>query len=345
MNCEQTERVSLLIDGELPAGEIRQVERHLIECRECQDARANFLQMRNQISAYNPQLEPAAPRASLARILTTPNARPVRTDSGRTFSRPFSIFDSRRFSAPMAAFAALLVVALTIGIVAVLRSSSSDVASDQTAQNGSRASKATSAPSDDSSNKPESQSEVSGKRGRKPLKATPKETAPNSRKPDPGIKPTRERSAPPNVPQPRNVAPPTYASLEDPILPATVAANRPVDTETLTLRHLEQAEVLLRTFRNLRLSETGSTSDVSYERQRARQLVYQNIMLRREADTSGDVQVATLLNTLEPILLDIANLRPKPRTEDVMAIRDRVERKSLVALLQINSSALARANE
>ena len=70
-----------------------------------------------------------------------------------------------------------------------------------------------------------------------------------------------------------------------------------------------------------------------------------NILLRREADAAGDVQVATLLESLEPILLDIANLRDKPRNDEVRTIKDRVERQSLVALLQINSVAVARANE
>ena len=69
-----------------------------------------------------------------------------------------------------------------------------------------------------------------------------------------------------------------------------------------------------------------------------------NILLRREADASGDVQVSTLLESLEPILLDIANLPDQPHDEDVKAIKERVERKNLVALLQVNS-ALARANE
>jgi len=38
-------------------------------------------------------------------------------------------------------------------------------------------------------------------------------------------------------------------------------------------------------------------------------------MLRREADTTGDVQVATLLESLEPILLDIANLPQHPKMQ------------------------------
>ena len=113
----------------------------------------------------------------------------------------------------------------------------------------------------------------------------------------------------------------------------------------MTARHLEQSELLLRAFRNVRAAKVGQAPDIQHERQRAQKLLYQNILVRREADAKGDVQVATLLGSLEPILLDIANLRAKPRNEDVVAIKERVERKSLVPLLQINSAAVARAYE
>jgi hypothetical protein len=111
----------------------------------------------------------------------------------------------------------------------------------------------------------------------------------------------------------------------------------------MTAMHLEKSELLLRAFRNVRATGNGRAAEIGYERQRAQQLVYQNIMLRREADTTGDVQVATLLESLEPILLDIANLPQHPEDADIRAIQQRVERKNIVALLQVNSTALARA--
>jgi len=55
------------------------------------------------------------------------------------------------------------------------------------------------------------------------------------------------------------------------------------------------------------------------------------------------VQIASLLESLEPILIDIANLPDKPDADSVRVIRERVERKNIVALLQVNSTALARA--
>jgi len=110
----------------------------------------------------------------------------------------------------------------------------------------------------------------------------------------------------------------------------------------MTVTHFEKSEILLRSFRNVRI-ESGSVAEVKYEKKRAQQLVYQNMILRREADASGDIQSSTLLESLEPILLDIANLPEKPTESDVQVIKDRVERKNIVPLLQVNSAALARA--
>jgi hypothetical protein len=67
------------------------------------------------------------------------------------------------------------------------------------------------------------------------------------------------------------------------------------------------------------------------------------MILRREAEANGKVHIATLLESLEPILLDIANLPDKPDSNAVRTIRDRVQRKNIVPLLQINSAAMARA--
>lgn len=129
-----------------------------------------------------------------------------------------------------------------------------------------------------------------------------------------------------------------FASIPD--IPEPV---RSADAQTMTAMHFEKSETLLRAFRNARLDEPGGAAEVSYERKRAQQLIVQNMMLRREADAAGDVQISSLLESLEPILIDIANLPSKPDKNAVRAIRERVERKNIVALLQVNSTALARA--
>ena len=121
-----------------------------------------------------------------------------------------------------------------------------------------------------------------------------------------------------------------------------VAHIRSGDTETLTAQHVGQAELLLREFRNLRSRSKPASGALNHERRRAQQLFYQNVLLRREADSAGNVEVATLLESLEPILLDIANLADQAQDNEVRVIKDRVERQNLVALLQVNSTALVR---
>jgi anti-sigma factor RsiW len=56
MDCTFTEKVSLLIDGELNESEARQTERHLASCAVCRQAQEDFLRLRQKIQAY--PLEP-----------------------------------------------------------------------------------------------------------------------------------------------------------------------------------------------------------------------------------------------------------------------------------------------
>jgi hypothetical protein len=236
----------------------------------------------------------------------------------------------RIFSPGFAAVTALVVLAITIGAIALFRSRPQvDVAKNSSEPK-------VTAPV--TSTKPDEQLADKGK-PRGPRQRPTQQLNKDSVKP-PAAHPERL----PSQPRRRTIAPPSYSGLDQ-----TIASNatplRHADVEILTARHLEQSEMLLRTFRNVRPAKANQSPDVHYERQRAQQLLYQNMLIRREADVSGDVQLATLLGSLEPILLDIANLRNKPQNEEVNAIKDRVERKSLVPLLQINSSAVAKAYE
>lgn len=172
--------------------------------------------------------------------------------------------------------------------------------------------------------------------------ATPVVSPTPSPEPDKQPDTPREQPKPVRRPPVREPKPgEQFASIPQPNrIPEPV---RPADAQTMTALHFEKAETLLRAFRNVQLDDPDADAEVDYERKRAKQLVYQNMMLRREADASGDVQIASLLENLEPILLDIANLPAKPDEGAVRVIRERVERKNIVALLQVNSTALARA--
>jgi len=331
MACDQSEKISLLIDGELTATEVRSLELHLARCEECNQVRADFLGLRSQISAYSPLLAPSKPRPALAAVL----AKPSRERHQAGWLGRLLGFNDALPVARYATIAALLMIGVAIGTIALLRyQPPTEIANN------------TSTPATDVVNPttplPDNQDQLASNSGRKPSKGKPREATPTQRKPDSKIKRSKEQGTPKPLPQLQNSAPPTYAFVTEPDDPAATGSG---DTDALTASHLEQSELLLRAFRNLRPNRSGRITEVAYERRRAQQLLYRNIVLRREADSEGDVEVSSLLGSLEPILLDIANLRDKPSRGDVETIKERVERTSIVPLLQVNAMAVARANE
>jgi hypothetical protein len=100
-----------------------------------------------------------------------------------------------------------------------------------------------------------------------------------------------------------------------------------------TSRHVERVQLLLRSFRNSQL--VGNQSELAFEKKLSRDLLSQNTFLRRNAEVAGDVSTAELLSNVEPLLLDIANMDQRPSSDDVSLIRDRIEKKEIVAALQV----------
>jgi len=303
MNCNFTEKVSSLIDGELTPAEMREVDRHLVSCSECQQMRADFLNLRNQIAGFETSLQPTVQNRALKKILAAQDRTPA---LGLQWGFGKAV-----------AFASLLIVGAILGLLLYQSSNSTRQQGD-----GGLAVN-TPSPAPVASVEP-------------PKQAAPEQSpAPNKDDKETNTQPRKAPSTPkrPLVREPKPGE--QFAAIPEPV--------RPGDAETMTAMHFEKSETLLRSFRNARLDDPGSSAEVSYERKSAQQLVYQNMMLRREADGRGDVQVASLLESLEPILLDIANLPDKPNKDAVRVIRERVERKNIVALLRVNSTALARA--
>ena len=99
------------------------------------------------------------------------------------------------------------------------------------------------------------------------------------------------------------------------------------------VRHIEQTEMLLRSIRNVAVSEGDEEVDVSYDKELSRRLLNENIVLRREAEMKAKFPTKTLLADLEPLLLDIANLPDRARPEEVRAIKERVQKTEIVAAL------------
>jgi hypothetical protein len=100
-----------------------------------------------------------------------------------------------------------------------------------------------------------------------------------------------------------------------------------------TQNHIEQAQNLLRSIRNIEFTEDDAEIDVSYEKALSRQLLNENVVLRRDAEMSGKFPVKALLSSLEPFLLDIANLPDKTSPDDLRVIKERVQKTEIVAAL------------
>ncbi|HYX31202.1 MAG TPA: zf-HC2 domain-containing protein [Pyrinomonadaceae bacterium] len=101
-----------------------------------------------------------------------------------------------------------------------------------------------------------------------------------------------------------------------------------------TAAHLEQAQNLLISVRSIQLSDDDQEIDVSYEKSESRRLLNENIVLRRDAEQAGKFPAKSVLGSLEPFLIDIANLPDKAPAKDLKQIRDRVEKTEIVAELR-----------
>jgi anti-sigma factor RsiW len=100
-----------------------------------------------------------------------------------------------------------------------------------------------------------------------------------------------------------------------------------------TARHIEQTETLLRSIRNVIISDTDEEIDVTYDKALSRRLLNENVVLRRDAEMKAKFPTKTLLADLEPFLIDIANLPDRARPEDVRVIKERVQKTEIVAAL------------
>jgi hypothetical protein len=307
MSCNFTEKISSLIDGELAPAEAREVERHLLNCGECEQLRADFLNLRSQIASFETSLHPAVQNRALKKILARERRVPALQWA---------------FGTQAIAFATLLIVGAIIGLIIYQNSRAPESEHTAVVQTPSPAPSA------------------SVEKARQPATEASPEPTPGTEQPNKAEKETQSPRRAPSTPVKRPLVREPKPGEQFAAIPERV---RSADAETLTAMHFEKSETLLRAFRNVRLNEPETAADVGYERKRAQQLVYQNMMLRREADASGDVQISSLLESLEPILIDIANLPDKPDPDAVRVIRERVERKNIVGLLQVNSTALARA--
>jgi hypothetical protein len=128
----------------------------------------------------------------------------------------------------------------------------------------------------------------------------------------------------------------------------TIAMSIPAEgniLDTETARHIEKAQLLLRAFRNAASKGNARAFDVEYEKEKSRELVYKNIVLRRDAEVQNNYPVEEVLASLEPLLLDIANLSASPSRNEMRSIAERIEKTEIIASLQVHSGLLAIQNQ
>jgi hypothetical protein len=105
---------------------------------------------------------------------------------------------------------------------------------------------------------------------------------------------------------------------------------RPTGIELETTRHLEQTQQLLRSIRN---ADAEGVFDLAYELELSRVLLNRNRLLRRRAAQKDDTGAERVLDHVEPILLDIANLSDMPVPDQIHSLKEMIRAQSIIAEL------------
>ncbi|HEX8618812.1 MAG TPA: hypothetical protein VF911_14610 [Thermoanaerobaculia bacterium] len=96
--------------------------------------------------------------------------------------------------------------------------------------------------------------------------------------------------------------------------------------------HFDESERVLVELTNL--TPTGET-DITTEQKRAEELLASNRLYRRSALDRGEENVATLLDELEPVLMQIAHAPSQVSANELRRMQKRVETKGLVFKLRV----------
>lgn len=96
--------------------------------------------------------------------------------------------------------------------------------------------------------------------------------------------------------------------------------------------HLERSQVALVELVN---NPAGLNVDISGEQQRARELVSENRLFRQTALTTGDQTVASVLDDLERVLVEIANSPARMSKADFEKVRARIEQQGIIFKVRV----------
>lgn len=134
------------------------------------------------------------------------------------------------------------------------------------------------------------------------------------------------------VDEPTSVATNTTTNTTTPLAGSKTGADSTRILLVVVGEHFDQSERVLVELTNL--TPDGKT-DITTERERAEELLASNRLYRRTALDRGEEDVATLLDELEPVLLQIAHAPAEIGAEELRSMQKRVETKGLVFKLRV----------
>lgn len=106
--------------------------------------------------------------------------------------------------------------------------------------------------------------------------------------------------------------------------------------------HLERSQTVLAELANAG-TPTGKL-DISYERQAAEDLVESNRLYRQTASASGDVATESLLDELEPVLLEIAHSPTELSAGELKSLRSQIEDRGILFKVKVFGTRVAQSN-
>jgi hypothetical protein len=299
MKCEVcSELLEEYLDGELAAGEQEQIYAHLITCADCSASFSTLNAEQELFTRYDRELD--VPPFLWTRIAQHTVAENKSTRPGWRFQLA-EIFATGPFAMGLAIvwFALAGLVALKIGDWSVLKERTpSQVYKQTTTQSKQRDEKVK---TEDQNLKPHTRDD-----NQKLFASAP----PVKRKTRPAARVTIDQSG---------------------VLSSDLGYLDIEDRETA--KHIEQTENLLRSIRNVQVSDGDEEIDVTYDKALSRRLLNENVVLRRDAEMKAKFPTKSLLADVEPFLIDIANLPDHARPEDVRMIKERVQKTEIVAAL------------
>jgi len=100
--------------------------------------------------------------------------------------------------------------------------------------------------------------------------------------------------------------------------------------------HLDRSQMVL--VELVSADDSGGSVDISLEQSRAEQLVSANRLYRQTAASTGDAAMASVLDELERVLVDIAASPSTVSQEDLDSVRRRIDSKELLFKVRVVSA-------